>query len=138
MAYITLAKGHSKAYFILESVFDVAMVVLVVLGYRWLGLVGTGVALSLAYLLDLVMIVAYANVRYNFRLTPSVLRYMAVQYPLGVVAYAFAVANVPLWISLTGSLAAVLASGGVSIYVIMYKKTSLWNSMKRKITRRNG
>ena len=138
VAYITLAKGHSKAYFILESVFDVAMVVLVVLGYRWLGLVGTGVALSLAYLLDLAMIVAYANRRYNFRLTPSVLRYMAVQYSLGVVAYAFAVANVPLWISLTGSLAAVLASGGVSIYVIMYKKTSLWDSMKRKITRRNG
>lgn len=138
VAYITLAKGDSKAYFILESVFDVAMVAMVVGGYRWFGLVGTGVALSLVYLLDLVMIVAYASVRYGFRLAPSALRYMAVQYPLGLVAYAFAVANVPLWASLMGSLLAVAASGAVSLYVIMYKKTSLWNSLKRKITRRNG
>lgn len=103
-----------------------------------LDFVGTGVALSLVYLLDLVMIVAYASVRYGFRLAPSALRYMAVQYPLGLVAYAFAVANVPLWASLMGSLLAVAASGAVSLYVIMYKKTSLWNSLKRKITRRNG
>ncbi len=133
VAYITLAKGDSCAYFLLESAFDVAMVALVVIGYRLFGLWGTGVALSAAHLFDLIIVVAYASARYGYRMSPSVMRYMAVQYPLGLLVYAFTVLSWPPCVAVGGSTAGVLASAGVSLYILMYKKTSLWAALKRKI-----
>lgn len=76
------------------------MVALVICGYRWFGLWGTGTALSAAYLFDLVIVVVYASVRYGYRMSPSVVRYMSIQYPLGIVVYVFAVLRMPTAISL--------------------------------------
>ncbi len=135
VAYITLAKGDSCAYFLLESAFDVAMVALVICGYRWFGLWGAGAALSAAHLFDLIIVVTYASVRYGYRMSPSVVRYMAIQYPLGIAVYAFAVLRMPSVVSLVGCAVAILASAGVSLYILMYKKTSLWDAIKRKYHR---
>ena len=47
VAYLPLAKGDSRAFLFLEALYAVVMVVLVLVGYRWKGLVGTGYALLL-------------------------------------------------------------------------------------------
>ncbi len=135
VSYITLAKGDSRAFFLLESLFDVVMVALVIGGYRWFGLWGTGAALSAAYLFDLIIVVVYAHVRYGYRMSPSVVRYMAIQYPLGIAVYAFAVLRMPTIASVAGCSAAILVSAGVSLYILMYRKTSLWDSIKQKFHR---
>jgi O-antigen/teichoic acid export membrane protein len=132
VSYITLAKGDSRAYFLLESVFDVSMVLLVIGGYHCFGLWGAGAALSVAYLLELLLVVGWASARYGFRLSPSVLRYMLAQYPLGMAVYVFAVFPWPPLVEWGGCALAIVASGAVSLYVLMYKKTSLWDNLKRK------
>lgn len=87
ISYLTLAKGDSVAYMLLEGLYDVVVVGLIVVGYQYGGLTGTGVALSLSYLLDLVVVGVYASVRYHYQMSSQVARYIAVQLLPGVAAY---------------------------------------------------
>lgn len=130
VAYITLARGDSLAYFVIESIFDVMMVALIIFGYNHLGLLGTGIALTVAYILDLLMIVTYAHLRYKYSISSQVYRYAFCQLPLAVAAYATTfVASKWLYISVGTAIVAI--SSAVSI-VILHKKTSLWNKLKQK------
>ncbi|MBO5187619.1 MAG: oligosaccharide flippase family protein [Prevotella sp.] len=130
VAYITLSKGDSVAYLILEGVFDVAQVLLVMFGYNQWGLTGTGIALSLAYLLDLIMIVVYARIRYHYVVSSHVCRYVLLQLPLGMAAYAVTfIADKWLYWALGFFVFAVSAVVSLGI---LYKKTSLWNKLKQK------
>lgn len=133
--YITLAKGHSRAYFTIEMVYDVAIVLFVVYGYQTYGLFGTGVAVTLAQLIDLLTALAYTHIRYGYKPTASVLGYLAVQVPLGVAAYAAAFITSP-WLRWGLGLVAVAVSAAFSLYIIVYKKTSLFEALKTKYLKR--
>ena len=87
ISYLTLAKGDSVAYMTLEAVYDIVLVVLIIVGYQYWGLFGTGVALSLSYLLDIILVGVYAYVRYHYRMSGRVARYVALQLLLGVAVY---------------------------------------------------
>jgi len=130
VSYVTLAKGDSVGYMLLEAVYDVVLVVLIVFGYRFWGLFGTGLALSLSYLFDLLLVGTYACVRYHYRVSSSVVRYSAVQLGLGLAVYVVTLmaGTVAYWI--LGSLLCV-ASLTVSVH-ILHQKTSLWASLTRK------
>lgn len=131
VAYMTLARGHSGAFFLLDGTYAAVFFLLVVFGFNTWGLFGTGVALLAAHVFDLLMIYAYAYLRYGYRVSRSVLTIMAVQAPLGAATW-LATLVPGLWTGLLLSLCAVAASAFVSIY-ILYKKTSLWNKLKEKI-----
>ena len=134
VSYIMLAKGDSIGYMVLEGIYDVLLVVLIVFGYRHWGLFGTGVALSLSYLLDILMVGAYAYLRYQYRPSVPVIYYAALQFSLGLAAYTVTLIDNP-FIYWTLGLLICLVSLLVSVY-ILHQKTSLWASLTGKLKKR--
>lgn len=136
VAYITLAKGHSRAYMVIEGASAVVFVVLMIVCFNAWGLVGAGVAVLLSNVADLVVIVIYAAMRYGYRLSRQVVACAAVHVPLGLVAYLATFAG-EAWMRVAVGVAATAVSTAVSAYVI-YRKTTLWNKIKEKILSRAG
>ena len=87
VAYITLARGYSLSYLFLETSYFVAFVILIFFGYRYWGLFGTGVAITLAHVFEFLLVNAYAYKKYGYRSSATVYGYAIVQGALGVLAY---------------------------------------------------
>lgn len=79
MAYLPLAAGHSRVYLIMELSYDVVFCLLVILGYTFFGLPGTGVALSVANALDLLALWTFYHHRYKYSLERATLLRAAIQ-----------------------------------------------------------
>ncbi len=71
IAYTSLAKGDSVVFLVVECVYNLAFVGLMYYGYHHYGLLGTGLALSLAGLFDLLLISSVYGRLYGFRLRRS-------------------------------------------------------------------
>ena len=134
ISYLNLAQGNSKAYLLIEAVSDVVMVSLLILGYRFLGLFGTGLALSLAYVVDLVVICIYTRIRYHYRMSSSVVLYFVMQLPLGLSVYILTFVQNP-FIYWTLGVMLCFVSLAISLYILR-QKTSLWSALKRKYLHR--
>jgi O-antigen/teichoic acid export membrane protein len=134
VSYITLAKGDSVAYMVLEASYDVVFVLLVIVGYQLWGLYGTGVALSLSYLLDFLIVGGYAYFHYHYRVSGQVLYYAAIQLALGISVYLVSLLENPLLYWTLGSLLC-LVSLLISVY-ILHQKTSLWAALINKFKAR--
>ena len=133
IAYITLAKGHSRAYIATEGLSALVLVAATVACFgRW-GLAGAGAAILISNTLDLAVILVYAGVRYGFRLSRQVVACAAVHIPVGVAAYAATCAP-DAWLRIGGGAAAFALSLALSLRTL-YKKTSLWNKLKEKFFR---
>lgn len=87
VAYITLARGYSLSYLFLETSYFVVFVILIFFGYRYWGLFGTGVAITLAHVFEFLLVNAYAYKKYGYRSSATVYGYAIVQGALGVLAY---------------------------------------------------
>lgn len=87
VAYITLARGYSLSYLFLETSYYVAFVILIFFGYRYWGLFGTGVAITLAHVFEFLLVNAYAYKKYGYRSSATVYGYAIVQGALGLLAY---------------------------------------------------
>jgi O-antigen/teichoic acid export membrane protein len=131
ISYITLARGESLAFLLLESVYDVALVLLIIFGYSHWGLWGTGVALTLGYLIDLLVVYGYVHLRFGFRFSFQVMQYAAIQLPLGMAAYVVTFVDNPVIYWLLGSILC-FVSIAFSVHVLK-QKTSLWASLKKKL-----
>ena len=118
-------------YLMLESVYFVVFVILVVLGYQHWGLLGTGVAITLAHVFDYAMINLYAYKKYGYRVSATVSRYAVVLLPLGFLAYACTILldGIAYW---TVELLVVLASCLYSLQILR-AKTHLWQALKKKL-----
>lgn len=136
VAYVTLARGDSVAYFLLEAAYDIMLVALIILGFNRWGLLGTGIALTVSYVLDLILILTYAHLRYHYVISSQVIRYTLIQLPLGTLAYSVTFIDSEWLYVLLGTIVCV-ASCSASIY-ILYQKTSLWNKLKQKYLHRHG
>lgn len=134
ISYLNLAQGNSKAYLLIEAVSDVVMVSLLILGYHFLGLFGTGLALSLAYVVDLVVICIYTRIRYHYRMSSSVVLYFVMQLPLGLSVYILTFVQNP-FIYWTLGVMLCFVSLAISLYILR-QKTSLWSALKRKYLHR--
>lgn len=135
VAYVTLAHGDSVAYFFLETAYDIILVTLIIVGFNNWGLQGTGLALTVSYLLDLIMILIYAHIRYHYVISSQVIRYTLIQLPLGILAYAVTFITCDWLYILLGALLCI-GSCSASAY-ILYRKTSLLNKLKEKYLKRN-
>ena len=131
IAYVTLAKGDSVGYMVLEGIYDLVLVALVVFGYQYWGLFGTGVALSVSYLFDILLVGTYAYVRYQYRFSLPVLQYAGIQLSLGLAVYVVTLIDNPYIYWILGMLLCV-ASLLVSLN-ILHQKTSLWASLTAKL-----
>jgi len=132
IAYLQLAKANSVGYLLLEGLFDVMMVLFVIVGYHYWGLIGTGVALSLSYFLNVVMVYAYAYAKYGYRVSMSVVQLVAIQVPLGLVVYITTWLD-NMWLSWGIGIILAFVSMAVSINIV-HQKTGLWNALKSRIT----
>ena len=134
ISYLTLARGDSVAYLCLEAIDDVLLVVLMIVCYdRW-QLFGTGIALTLSYLIDILIAYAYTHVRYGYRVSALVLQYLGIQTPLGIGAYLLTFVSQPLIYWSLGIMLC-LASTAISLY-ILHQKTSLWTALTSKMKSR--
>lgn len=123
VAYITLARGLSVTYFVLESVYYVALVVLIMVGYRHWGIWGTGLAITLAHLVEFLIINGYARWRYQYQQSSTVVKYFAVHLLIGLSAYilTMTVDEVAYW--LLGALL-IVVSLSFSLWVLNQKRKS--------------
>lgn len=134
MAYTNLARSNSLGYLLLEAIFYGVFVLLVIFGFERWGLLGTGIALVVSYVVELLTVGLYIRRRYGYRLSATVVRYTAVQLSLCVLAYLTTFIDVAALRWVLGALL-IITSAGVSI-AILRKKTSLWNALTRKVLKR--
>jgi O-antigen/teichoic acid export membrane protein len=134
ISYITLARGDSLAYLVLETFYDVLLVILMIVCYDNWSLVGTGIALSLTYLADIIIVYFYAYYRYGYSISASVLQYLVIQTPLGLGAYLLTFVEQPFIYWGLGVMLC-LASAAISLY-ILHQKTSLWTALTNKMKSR--
>jgi len=124
VAYLTLAKGRSKVFLFTESVYDIFAVVAIVTGYSIGGLSGTGMALFLSALFDLILVCLTCRILYGYRIHRRVLMTMMVQMPL--VISAFLIVNVCegtfYW---SGGIICILLSTILSVYLLSIRTTLL-------------
>ena len=123
VAYITLARGLSVTYFVLESVYYVALVALIMVGYRHWGIWGTGLAITLAHLVEFLIINGYARWRYQYKQSSTVVKYFAVHLLIGLSAYilTMTIDEVAYW--LLGALL-IVVSLSFSLWVLNQKRKS--------------
>ena len=119
-AYIALARGY---YF-------VVFVFLIIFGFQRWGLVGTGIAITLANIFDYVMINAVARWRYKYKMSPAVMKYSAIHILIGLLAYftTITVGGYAYWVFGIGlTLVSTLFS-----LLILHQKTHLWAALMRR------
>lgn len=135
IAYLPLAKGDSWSFLILEAIYDVAIVAFVLTAFgRW-GLLGCGVAIVLASVVDFIVLLVFTSVRYGYHLSSSVKLYTLLQLPFGIAAYLLTFVH-SAWVYWIGGILLGIASSILSL-LILRRKTTLWESLKLKLRRRN-
>ena len=129
--YISLSKGDSKAYLSLEALYDVMLIALVILGFKLWALEGTGIALVLLGLINLIVVLSFMRYRYHYSPSHPVVVYFIVQILLGIFTYWASCLENPIISWGIGGLAC-LGSLVFSLKVL-HSKTKLWNSLMLKI-----
>lgn len=133
VAYITLARSYSLAYLLLESFYYLVFVASVILGFRYGGIYGTGVAIVVAHVFDYFLINGFAYWKYQYRCTSTVMRYASVQVALGLAAFACSCVaeGWGYWII---EAVLVVVSTAYSVYVLR-RKARLWESLRQRFSR---
>lgn len=131
VAYITLARHRSLSFLFLESSYYVVLVLSIVVGFRYWGIFGTGVAIVVAHIVEYLLVMAYAYWRYSFRSSWTIGHYASVQMAIGGAAYlvSLLLEGWPYWII---EAALTLVSTAYSVCELR-QKTRLWNRLKQRI-----
>lgn len=118
--YITLARGDSLSYLLIQAVYAIIFTGFVVVGYQGYGLVGTGVGITLTTVVYLAFILLFSKHKYGFHLSPRVTGYVAVQLPIGLLAYALTFLHLP-FIYWPSGIALCAVSALISLRIIRKK-----------------
>ncbi|MBQ9559623.1 MAG: oligosaccharide flippase family protein [Bacteroidaceae bacterium] len=104
MAYTSLAKGDSWMFLIMECIYDVVFVLVLRWGYMQMGLVGAGIALSVASLFDMLMIGFVYGFYYHIRLRRRTLGLILPQALLLGLTVVCAMVGTPLYKYVVGAV----------------------------------
>lgn len=132
--YITLSRGDSRSYLLLEAVYYILFVGLTMLGWQWGGLTGTGAALLVCTVTNSALVITFTRYKYGFRLSAQVVAYMLIQALLGLLTcyFTFTLSGSAYWLACAStSLLSLWVSAS-----ILRSKTHLWSSLKKKVGRR--
>lgn len=135
IAYTSLAKGDTITYLMMEVAYDIFSFLLIAAGFYWGGITGTGIALSVASLLDVIMISVCYGRKYGFRYFPSTVRlvlYQTVLLAVGVVVCIYGT----LLLKCTLGVLLLFASAFYS-FKVLQKRTTIVSNIKRKYFDRN-
>lgn len=89
VSYIMLAKGDSKSYLLLESVYDLLIVITIIIGYNNWALDGTGIALTATSFIDCICVIVYCIWKYDLSLSGKILKCLALQVLVGLISLFF-------------------------------------------------
>ena len=81
----------------------------VLLGFRYWGLLGTGVGLLVTGLIDILVINLFARIRYHYRVSATVIRFAVYQLPIGIAVYVVTCMFEGWWYWLSGILLGLLS-----------------------------
>lgn len=87
MSYMTLAKADSLSYLFLEMIYDVVLVILVIWGFQNYGLVGAGIGLLAAAVIDFIVIHTFVSKKYGFRMNHGMKLITLIHIPIGLLAF---------------------------------------------------
>ena len=128
VAYITLSRGDSKAFFLLETTYYLLFIMMFWLGYKYAYLFGIGLGLVVTGLLFNIILYAFAYQKYSFCISKRMLLYLAIQLSLaGLVYFISSNSNTLLSWSIQG--ASIVTSSCFSFYIL---RNSISGIFKRK------
>ena len=128
VAYITLSRGDSKAFFLLETTYYLLFIMMFWLGYKYAYLFGVGLGLVVTGLLFNIILYAFAYQKYSFCISKRMLLYLAIQLSLaGLVYFVSSNSNTLLSWSIQG--ASIVTSSCFSFYIL---RNSINGIFKRK------
>ncbi len=132
--YIALSRGDSHGYLFLETVYDLAFALLVIVGYQQWGLFGTGIGLAIAGIINLVVVYFFARWKYQYRISNTVRLYTLILLPLGIVTclVTHLLTGVSYWV--VGFLL-FLVSAAISVQ-ILHSKSNLWAVLVQRVERK--
>ena len=113
VAYLALAKGDSRTYLVAELLYDVFVAFAIPVAFKHYGLLGAGVALSLAGVFDFLLILVYYGVKFKFRMDWAPLKIYLFQFLLLGVCVFSSVMPV-LWMRLAVNVSAFACSAVLS------------------------
>ena len=132
MEYISLAKGASRAYLILESTYDLLLVALLLTCFNKWGIIGAGIGIALAGTLHLLIVYVYMAHKYRYRLSADVVKLAAFQFTLGILTFFCVRSELWQWRWCVAS-GLCLVSAIASVRVLRSKTDQQWNSLRNKI-----
>ena len=132
MEYISLAKGASRAYLILESTYDLLLVALLLTCFNKWGITGAGIGIALAGTLHLLIVYVYMARKYHYRLSADVVKLAAFQFTLGILTFFCVRSELWQWRWCVAS-GLCLVSAIASVRVLRSKTDQQWNSLRNKI-----
>ena len=115
----------------MESLYDAALVLLVIFCFRNWGLTGTGIAILLAAIFDFFLLFIYMGWRYEFRLSANIIRYMLLQLPIGVLAFVLAMQTEGWAYWVVGGLLFIVSSG-ITLQILR-SKTHIVEFLRKKL-----
>ena len=118
--YITLARGDSVRYLFIQGVYSALFVGLVILGFKYFGLLGAGVGVTLTTIVYFFFMLLFSKSNYGFHLSSNVALYCGLQMPLGLLAYATTFISNP-FVYWTAGVLLCLVSAFVSLMIIRNK-----------------
>lgn len=135
IAYLTLARGDSKAYLFLEASYDTIVIILTIIGFTFYGLVGSGYAITTTCIIDVCIIILFTYYKYKYVISIPVIKSFLIQFPIGIVAMLtmFIDNKIAYW---TIGIILIFTSSIISIKILQ-SKTSLWNKLISKFKSTN-
>ena len=130
MAYVTLARSYSISYLLLETSYFIVLVAAIVIGFRTWGIWGTGLAIVIAHVAELVIVGSFSYWQYHYRFTWAIVRYAMIQMLIGFAAYVISCLT-DNWLYWITEAALILVSTAYSIH-ILHQKTHLWEALTRR------
>ncbi len=132
VAYIPLAKGDSLSYMLLEGSFSIYLVAFVIGFYRAYGLYGAGMGILSASTLELFIVYGYARWKYGYSPTASVVKYAAIQFPLGLLSFGVTFIN-DGWAYWIAGTVLFITSATASIMLLRKKSGGIWESIVNRV-----
>lgn len=119
ISFLPLASSDSLLFLLLESVYNVALVLLVLAGYQMSGMLGVGVGVALAHTFDFFIVYVVARLKYGFTLSSRAVSYFLLQLPPLLLAVTVSLmhpdTDLFYWVA---SGMCFLLSTGVSLYML--------------------
>lgn len=130
ISYITLARSRSLSYLFLETSYFVVLLASIIVCYRNWGILGTGMAIVIAHVAELLIVGSYAYWQYGYRFSSAIVHYAFILLSIGLVAFVVSLL-LDGWLYWTTEAALTLVSTAYSVYILR-QKTHLWNALMRK------